>query len=57
MAAGSMVMALVAILGWLFLNCRALQSHGLSLEQKAAMTAGWIVMISGLAFILTRMGY
>jgi hypothetical protein len=56
-AAGSLVIALIAISGWLFLNYRALQSHGLSLEQKAAMAVGWIIVIIGLAFVLTRMGY
>jgi hypothetical protein len=29
----------------------------LSLEQKATMAVGWIIVIIGLAFVLTRMGY
>ena len=57
MASGTMVVSLVVMTGWLFLNWRALQSHGLSFEQKAAMGVGWAVIIAGLAFILTRMGY
>lgn len=56
-ATGTLVISLVATSGWLFLNYRALQSHGLSFEQKAAMAVGWIVIIAGLAFVFTRMGY
>ncbi|MEO6716002.1 MAG: hypothetical protein ABIM50_01960 [Novosphingobium sp.] len=55
MALGA-VASLVVMAGWLFLNWRALQSHGLTFEQKAAMAAGWAVIIAGLAFVLTRMG-
>ena len=57
MAMGATVVALAALTGWLFLNYRALQSHGLSFEQKAAMVVGWAIVIGALAFILTRMGY
>lgn len=57
MALGTLVVALVAMTGWLFLNWRALQSHGLSFEQKAAMAAGWVVIIAVLAFVLSRLGY
>ena len=57
MAMGTLVVALVAMTGWLFLNWRALQSHGLSFEQKAAMAAGWVVIIAVLAFVLSRLGY
>ena len=56
MALGALA-SLVGMAGWLFLNWRALQSHGLSFEQKAAMAVGWAVIIAGLAFLLTRMGY
>ena len=57
MAMGTMVVSVVVMTGWLFLNWRALQLHALSFEQKAAMAAGWAVIIAGLAFVLTRMGY
>ena len=57
MALGTAAISLVVMSGWLFLNWRALQSHGLSFEQKAAMAVGWAVIIAGLAFVLTRMGY
>ena len=57
MALGTVAVSLVAMAGWLFLNWRALRSHGLSFEQKAAMAVGWAVIIAALAFVLTRMGY
>ena len=57
MALGTTAISLVVMTGWLFLNWRALQSHGLSFEQKAAMAVGWAVIIAALAFVLTRMGY
>ncbi len=57
MALGTLLVSLVAMAGWLFLNYRALQSHGLSFEQKAAMLVGWVLIIAVLAFVLTRMGF
>jgi len=57
MAVGTLVVSLVAMTGWLYLNWRAVQSHGLSFEAKAAMAAGWLVIFSVLAFLLTRLGY
>ena len=57
MAAATLLVSLVAMAGWLFLNYRALQSHGLSFEQKAAMAAGWAIIIAVLAFTLTRLGF
>lgn len=57
MAFGTLLVSLVAMAGWLFLNYRALQSHGLSFEQKAAMAVGWALIIGVLAFVLSRMGF
>lgn len=57
MVFGTMLVSLVALAGWLYLNWRALQSHGLSLEQKMLMAVGWTVIIGGLAFVLTRLGF
>jgi hypothetical protein len=57
MIAGTMIVLLIATTGWLYLNWRALQAHQLSFEQKAAMAAGWTVIIAGLAFVLTRLGF
>ncbi len=48
------VVAIMTSLGWLILNYRALQAQGLSFETKARMAVAWIVIIAGLAFILSR---
>ena len=55
MAAGTLLISLIAGAGWLFLNWRALQSHGLTFEQKAAMAAAWVVIFAVVAFVFTRM--
>ena len=55
MAFGTLILSLVALAGWLFLNWRALQSHGLSFEQKAAMAVAWVVIFAGVAFVFSRM--
>ena len=57
MAMASLVVLLTATAGWLFLNWRALQSHGLSFEQKMMMGAAWAIIFAGLAFMLTRLGF
>lgn len=48
------IVSLIAASGWLFLNWRAVESHGLSFERKMQFAAAWIVIIAGLAFILGR---
>jgi hypothetical protein len=48
------IVSLIAASGWLFLNWRAVQSHGLTFERKMQFAAAWIVIIAGLAFILGR---
>jgi hypothetical protein len=53
MTAGAIV-SLIAASGWLFLNWRALSSHGLSFERKMKFAAAWVVIIAGLAFVLGR---
>ena len=57
MAMASLVVLLIATAGWLFLNWRALQSHGLSFEQKMAMGVAWAIVFAGLGFVLTRLGF
>lgn len=57
MIAGSLIVSLVVSIAWLWLNWRALQAQQLSFEQKAAMAAGWAVIIAGLAFVLSRLGF
>lgn len=54
MIAAGMIISLIAASGWLLLNWRALQSHGLSLERKMQFAVAWAVIITGLAFILGR---
>ncbi len=56
MAMATLLISLVASAGWLYLNWRALQSHGLSFEQKAAMAAAWLVIFAVVAFVFSRMG-
>lgn len=53
MTAGAIV-SLIAVSGWLFLNWRALQSHGLSFERKMQFAVAWVIIIAGLAFVLGR---
>jgi hypothetical protein len=48
------IVSLIAASGWLFLNWRAVQSHGLSFERKMQFAVAWAVIIAGLAFILGR---
>ena len=50
METGTMAVSLVALLGWLFLNYRALHADRLSSQQKAAMAAAWAVIIAVLAY-------
>ena len=49
--------SLIAILGCLALNLRALKCRRMSFELKAAMGVSWVMLIVGLAFLLTRLGY
>jgi hypothetical protein len=55
MAAGTIVL-LVTLSGWLMLNWRSLESFQLSFERKALFAVAWVVIIGGLAFVLTRAG-
>lgn len=54
MQTGAIVVSLIAMLGWLFLNYRALQADGMSFQQKAVMAAIWAVIIAVLAYVLGR---
>lgn len=54
MIAAGTVISMIAAMGWLFLNWRALQSRGLSFERKMQFAVAWIVIIASLAFILGR---
>lgn len=48
------IVSLIAALGWLILNWRALDGHGLSFERKMQFAVAWAVIIAVLAFILGR---
>jgi hypothetical protein len=54
MMTGTAIVAIVASLGWLILNYRALQSYGLSFRKKLQMAGAWVIIIAGLAFVLSR---
>lgn len=54
MIAVGAIVSLIAASGWLFLNWRALENHGLSFERKMQFAVAWAVIIAGLAFILGR---
>lgn len=56
MITASAVVAVIASLGWLVLNFRALQAQGLTFEQKATMAVAWTILFAGLAFLFSRLG-
>lgn len=55
MITAAALVSLIAASGWLMLNWRALESHGLSFERKMQFAVAWVVIIGGLAFVLGRM--
>lgn len=55
MIAVGAIVSLIAASGWLFLNWRALEGHGLSFERKMQFAVAWTVIIGGLAFVISRM--
>ncbi len=56
MMTGTAIVALIASAGWLILNFRALNSHGLSARQKAGMAAAWIAIFAATAMLFARAG-
>jgi hypothetical protein len=54
LTAGAIV-SLMAISGYLFLNWRALESHGLSWERKASFAAAWVAIFAIVAFLFGRL--
>lgn len=54
MITGTAIVVLIATAGWLVLNIRALQSHGLSFRQQATMAAAWVAIFAALAVLFTR---
>lgn len=54
MLTGGAVVSLIAISGYLFLNWRALESHGLSWARKASFAAAWVAIFAIVAFLFGR---
>lgn len=54
MLTGTAIVSLIAISGYLFLNWRALESHGLSWERKAQFAAAWVAIFAIVAFLFSR---
>ena len=57
MMTGSAIVAVIASLGLLLLNFRAVQAQGLSFERKAAYGAAWSLLFAGVTFLFSRLGY
>jgi hypothetical protein len=51
---GAAIVSVIASLGWLFLNFKALQVDGLSFHKKVGMAVAWAIIIGGLAIIMSR---
>ena len=49
------IISLIAISGYLFLNWRALKSHGLTWERKAAFGAAWVGIFAIVGFLFSRL--
>jgi hypothetical protein len=49
------LVSLIAMSGWLFLNWRALQSQGLSLQTKLTFAAAWVGIFVVVAFLFSRL--
>ncbi len=54
MIATGVIVSMILASGWLFLNWRALQGHGLSFERKMQFGVAWIVIIAGVAIVAGR---
>lgn len=55
MIASGVIVAIVSALAALFLAVRGLRGHKLSFERTAVSAVAWIIIIVGLAFVLSRM--
>ena len=56
MMTGTAIVTLIATLGWLALNFRALQAHGLSTRQKVTMAFVWLILFASVAALLESLG-
>ena len=50
------VVSIIAVIGALVLAVRGLRSYNLPFERKAWMAGIWVVIIVGLALVLSRLG-
>jgi len=55
MITGTAIVSLIAISGFLVLNWRALQSHGLTNERKLGFAAAWVAIFVIVAFLFDRL--
>jgi hypothetical protein len=56
LSTGTMVVSIVAMLGWLVLNMRAMQSHQLGMEKTLKYAAAWVAIFAFVAFLASRFG-
>lgn len=56
LSTGTLVVSLVAMLGWLFLNMRAMKSHQLGTEKTLKYAAAWVAIFAFVAFVASRFG-
>ncbi|MDE8651898.1 hypothetical protein PYV00_09215 [Novosphingobium sp. H3SJ31-1] len=56
MSTGAMIVAIVGVLGALFLAWRGLQAQGLSVERKVRMATIWLAIIVGLVLVIQLTG-
>lgn len=54
MITGGAIISLIVASGWILLNWRAVESHGLSFERKMQFAVAWGAIIAGLAVLLGR---
>lgn len=54
LSTGTMVVTLVAMLGWLILNLRAMRSHELGREKTIKYAFAWVAIFGVVAFVATR---
>jgi len=55
LSTGTMVVSVIAMLGWLILNLRAMRSHELGRETTIKYALAWVAIFGVVAFVATRM--
>jgi hypothetical protein len=56
LSTGTLVVSIVAMLGWLLLNMRAMQSHRLGMEKTLKYAAAWVAIFALVAFAASSFG-